>query len=290
MSEESCVKSNELGYDPFSQKSTARTRRLALFARRSTILMCSNSGAAHVGSSLSVIDILAVLYSGSANISPAKVKDLERDLIIVSKGHAAAGVYAVLGIAGFFPIEWLDAYCSDGSPLGGHVTKGSVPGVEFSTGSLGHGLPFGTGSALAKKRLNVAGRVFVVLSDGECDEGSNWEAALLASHHRLDRLVVLIDRNGIQSLDSTEKTMRLEPLAEKWAAFGWHVQEVDGHDHETISNAIDDTEQDARPSVIICSTIKGKGVSFMENQVLWHYRSPIGDDLETALNELNEGA
>jgi transketolase len=250
--------------------------------------MCASARAAHIGSSLSVIDILSVLYSGAANVSPDRVTDPERDLVIVSKGHAAAGVYAVLGNAGFFPIEWLDGYCADGGPLGGHVTKGSVPGVELSTGSLGHGLPFGTGSALARRRRGLAGRIYVIMSDGECDEGSNWEAALLAAHHELTHLTVLIDRNGIQSLDTTERTVRLEPLADKWEAFGWHVLDVDGHDHDALARALHQTESDARPSVLICHTVKGKGVSFMEDQVLWHYRPPTGDSLEAALLELPE--
>ncbi len=221
-------------------------------------------------------------------MSPSQIEDAQRDLIIISKGHAAAGLYAVLGAVGFFPEALLSSYCEDGSPLGGHVSMGAVPGVELSTGSLGHGLPFGAGSVLARRRRKLAGRVFVVLSDGECDEGSNWEAALFAAHHTLGELVVLIDRNGIQSLDSTERTLKLEPLADKWAAFGWHVLEVDGHDHEAISSAITQAEFDPRPSVVICKTVKGKGVSFMENQILWHYRPPIGDDLTAALKELSE--
>lgn len=261
---------------------------LANKSRRSAVSMCASANAAHIGSSLSVIDILSVLYSGSAHVSPASSTNLERDLVIVSKGHAAAGVYAVLGNSGFFPLDWLDDYCNDGSPLGGHVTKGLVPGVEFSTGSLGHGLPFGVGSSLARRLRNLAGRIFVVMSDGECDEGSNWEAALLAAHHELSHLIVLIDRNGLQSLDTTERTIRLEPLAEKWEAFGWHVLEIDGHDHISIEDAISKAKDDSRPTVIICHTVKGKGVSFMENQVKWHYRPPSGSELDTALLELPE--
>jgi len=248
--------------------------------------MCGHAKAAHIGSSLSVIDILAVLYSGAANINPNMVDYPDRDIVIVSKGHAAAATYAVLGHAGYFPLEWLDEYCSDGGSLGGHVTKGRVPGVELSTGSLGHGLPFATGIAIARSRQGKPGRIFVVMSDGECDEGSNWEAALLAGHHRLGNLTVLIDRNGVQSLADTEQTVRLEPLAEKWTAFGWSVHDVDGHNHAEIRAALKRAKNEAQPTVLICRTVKGKGVSFMEDQILWHYRPPSESELIAALSEL----
>lgn len=241
-----------------------------------------------MASSLSSVDILSVLYAGGSNVHPDQVEAPERDVVIMSKGHAAAAAYAVLGHAGFFPLEWLDEYCSDGGPLGGHVTKGRVPGVEISTGSLGHGLPFATGIALARSRQGNPGRVFVVMSDGECDEGSNWEAALLAGHHRLGSLTVLIDRNGIQSLAGTEQTVRLEPLADKWAAFGWSVHDVDGHDHEEIAEGLGRARDEVQPTVLICRTVKGKGVSFMENQVVWHYRPPDEAELTAALSELRD--
>ena len=247
---------------------------LARNARLSAISMCTRARAAHLGSSLSLIDILAVLYSGSARVDVDTVDDADRDVVIISKGHAAAAVYAVLAHAGFFPLQWLESYCSDGGQLGGHVTSGSIPGVEFSTGSLGHGLPFGVGVALAAQRRRSPARVFVVLSDGECDEGSNWEAALVASHHELGNLVVLIDRNGLQSLAATEQTVRLEPFADKWRAFGWLVSEIDGHEHRAIAKAIQEAQAGSQPTVIICRTIKGKGVSFMEDQIVWHYRPP----------------
>lgn len=265
---------------------TDASEELARKSRIRAIEMCSRAQAAHIGSSLSVIDILSVLYAGAANIRPEITNDPARDVVIVSKGHAAAGVYAVLGNSGFFPVKWLDDYCVDGGRLGGHVTSGAIPGVELSTGSLGHGLPFGTGVALGKRWRAAGGRVFVILSDGECDEGSNWEAALLAAHHSLGNLVVLIDRNGLQSLDRTENTVRLEPLGAKWSAFGWTVADVDGHDHQAIRDALEDANSVQRPTVVICHTVKGKGVSFMENSVLWHYRPPAGDELESALAEL----
>ena len=263
------------------------TEALARSARISAVTICSQAGAAHVGSALSVIDILAVLYGQVARISPASINDPERDIVLISKGHAAAGVYAVLGNAGFFPMAWLDTYCQDGAPLGGHVTA-SVPGVELSTGALGHALPFGVGRALAAVRDGSPRSTYLVLSDGECDEGSNWEAALLAAHHELGNLTVVIDRNGLQSLTTTELTLRLEPLAEKWAAFGWAVHEVNGHDHAALIRAI--TTRDDRPTVVIASTTKGRGVDYMEGQVPWHYKSPSAEQLADAISQLEAGA
>lgn len=259
------------------------SRRLAKEARRSALRMCSASGASHIGSALSVIDILAVLYSGVARIGPQNLSNPDRDHIIVSKGHAAAGLYAVLGHAGFFPVGLLDSYCDDGAELGGHVTAGKVPGVEFSTGSLGHGLPFGVGLSLSRKRRGLGGRTFVVMSDGECDEGTTWESALLASHHGLGSLLVVIDRNRLQSFTSTELTLRLEPFAEKWRSFGWRVVECDGHDHDDLASALGEVPDQETPTVVIGKTIKGKGVPFMEDDIAWHYRSPNSEELASAL-------
>lgn len=265
---------------------TPDSRELATRSRVHVLTMCARAKAAHVGSSLSCVDILAVLYAGGASVGPDLPAGEAQDVVIVSKGHAAAATYAVLAEAGFFPTDWLDLYAADESPLGGHVTH-SVPGVELSTGSLGHGLPFGAGVALAHQRDCSTARVFVVMSDGECDEGTTWESALFAAHHGLGGLTALIDRNGIQSLAGTEETMRLEPLADKWRAFGWQVLIVDGHDHDAISAALSTTSQDlTRPSVVICQTIKGKGVSFMEDQVLWHYRPPTPEQASAGIAEL----
>lgn len=265
---------------------TQRIRSLATRARVQVINMCARSQAAHVASSLSCVDMLSVLYGGGANIHPQCLTDTSRDIIIVSKGHAASATYAVLAEAGFFPVDWLDDYGKDGSPLGGHVTH-SVPGVELSTGSLGHGLPFGTGVALANQRDGSSSHVFVLMSDGECDEGTTWEAALFAAHHRLGGLTVMIDRNRIQSLTGTEETIALEPLADKWIAFGWHVIAVDGHDHDALLSAVVSARSNLdQPSVLICETIKGKGVSFMENKVLWHYRPPSHEQAANAILEI----
>lgn len=263
---------------------TSDSQVVARNARRSVVRMTAAAKAAHTGSSLSVIDMLSVLY---VDCLDSNLNTRPNDLVLVSKGHAAAGVYAVLAHAGFFPIELLETYCKDGSALGGHVTRNPALGISFSTGSLGHALPFGVGRALASRRQEIDSKIYVVLSDGECDEGSNWEAALLASHLQLDNLVVLIDRNGLQSLGSTESTVRLEPLAEKWQAFGWSVLRVDGHDHNALKDALGEGDvSSSKPMVVICDTVKGFGVSFMENSVLWHYKSPNGEDLDLAISEL----
>lgn len=266
------------------------SRALARASRISALRATNVGKSSHIGSCLSVIDILAVLYGGVARVRPDDPNDPSRDIVVLSKGHAAAGLYSVLAHSGFFPLEWLADYSRDGSRLGGHVTSTSVPGVELSTGSLGHGLPFGVGVALAAKREGNPRTVYIVMSDGECDEGTTWESALLAAHHGLDNLVVAIDRNHLQSLADTEETLRLEPFADKWIAFGWDVLTVDGHDHVALRRALGgpsgSTEDRARPRVVICETVKGKGVSFMENTVLWHYRPPDADALAAALSEL----
>jgi transketolase len=256
---------------------------LALAARREIITMTSEASASHVASALSVIDVLSVLYAGGANISPENCEQADRDIIILSKGHAASALYAVLALQGFFPSEWLKNYCGNDAPLGGHVTHKGVPGVELSTGSLGHGLPYGLGIAMARKMSGLSGRVFVILSDGECDEGTTWESAMIANHHKLDNLTVIIDRNRIQSLTFTEETLKLEPLAEKWKAFGWETRVENGHDHEALFIALN---KSTNALCVIANTIKGKGVDFMENSVLWHYKSPTADDVKNALSQL----
>ena len=254
-------------------------------ARELIVKMVSAAKASHVGSSLSVIDILAALYSGTANISPQNFKSDQRDIVIMSKGHAAAAYYSILHIVGFISAKDVDEYGQNGALLGGHVTSG-IPGVELSTGSLGHGLPYGVGIALARKNDRKQGRVFIIMSDGECDEGTTWESALLANHHKLDNLIVIVDRNRLQSLTDTELTLKLEPFAAKWEAFGWTVREVNGHDVGQINNAC---EASSSPICIIANTTKGKGVSFMENSVLWHYRTPSNEELIDALKQISDG-
>ena len=243
----------------------------------------------HIASILSMADILAVLYGEVLCYKPEEPKWAGRDRFILSKGHAGAGVYATLAESGFFPVEKLQSHYQDGSDLSGHVSHKGIPGVEFSTGSLGHGLPVAAGMALAAKINNENNRAFVLLGDGECDEGSNWEAILFAAHHKLDNLVAIVDRNMLQSIYSTEDTLSLEPFAEKWKAFGWNVVDVDGHDHEQLVNACN-SKITGKPLCVVANTTKGKGISFMENQVLWHYRNPQGEEYEAAIRELDDNA
>jgi transketolase len=262
------------------------TVELARAIRLDVVQMTSRGRSSHVGSGLSIADLLAVLYGSVLRVNPADPTWRDRDRFILSKGHAGASVYSALARSGFFDPELLATHCADGSILSGHVSH-LVPGVDLSTGSLGHGLGVGCGMAFAlKRRGSSPARVFVVLSDGECDEGSNWEAALFAAHHRLDNLVAVIDYNRIQSLASTDSTISLEPFADKWRAFGWHVIEVDGHDHDQLADALQVDGGRRTPTVVIAHTTKGKGVSFMENSVLWHYRSPQDDEFDAAIAEL----
>ena len=257
---------------------------LAKNARIEILKMTSSAKASHVASSLSVIDLLAVLYSGIANITPDNYKKIDRDIVILSKGHAAAAIYSVLALKKFFDISLLAKYCGDGAQLGGHVTSTGVPGVELSTGSLGHGLPYGLGIAISRKLTKSVGDVFVVMSDGECDEGTTWESALIANHYNLNNLCVIIDRNKIQSLDFTESTIALEPFKDKWESFGWDVMEVDGHDYLALIESLN--TKSSKPKCIIANTTKGKGVDFMENTVLWHYKSPNTEELSQAISQV----
>lgn len=264
-----------------------RCTDLALRIRRHVLYMTHRANASHVGSCLSIADLLAALYDGVLRVDPARPDWADRDRFILSKGHGCAALYAVLAEQGFFPKEWLETYCQDGGKLPGHITSHGIPGVEVSTGSLGHGLPIGCGMALAGKHDNQPYRVFVLLSDGECDEGSTWEAVLFAPHHHLDNLVAIVDYNKIQSFGRVEEVLDLEPLAAKWRAFGWAVREIDGHDYGEIEDALKSIPfESSRPSCVIAHTVKGKGVSFMENQLAWHYKSPNDEQLRQALAEL----
>ena len=243
-----------------------------------------------MGSCLSIADIVAVLYGGVLRIDGRRPDWDDRDRFIFSKGHAAAVVYAALAERGFFPLEWLDQYCANGAPLGGHLTRHGVPGVDFSTGSLGHGLSLGCGTAVAARADGSNRRTFVILSDGECDEGSIWEAVLFAGHRRLANLVAIVDYNKIQSFGTVREVLDLEPFADKWRACGWSVREIDGHSHADLLEALTTAPwEQGKPSVAIAHTIKGKGVSFMEGHLLWHYRSPDERQMQAALAELEAG-
>lgn len=266
------------------------SEQLAWKIRRHGIEMTHLSHGSHIGAILSVADIIAVLYNDIANVNPQNPKMSDRDRVILSKGHAGAAIYAALAEKGFFDVDELKTHYADGSRLSGHVSHKGVPGVEFSTGSLGHGLSVAAGMAYAAKKDHKNHRVFVILGDGECDEGSVWEAALMANHYKLNNLVAIIDHNKMQSLDFCENTIALAPFADKWKAFGWNVLDIDGHDHDALKAAFDNaTLLTEKPTVIIANTIKGKGISFMENNILWHYRFPHeGEEYDSALAELKE--
>lgn len=263
------------------------TEDLAKRIRIDSLKMVADARASHIGSALSIADIVAVLYGAILKTNPLNPYWTNRDRFILSKGHACVAVYAALAEIGFFPVDELKNYGKDFSPLMNHISH-KVPGVEFSTGSLGHGLPFGVGKALAARRLKNDWRTFVLLSDGELGEGSNWEAMMFAAHHQLDNLVAIIDYNKLQSLTTVEKTLGIEPLKDKIQSFGWSVCEVDGHNHFELKSALCSSIWESRkPSLLIAHTIKGKGISFMENRVDWHYRSPNASELIMAMKELD---
>lgn len=256
-------------------------RNAALHSRKSAVLITAKARTSHIGSCLSVIDILAVLFSIKENQRESK-----NDQILLSKGHAAAGLYCVLD---YFKLlnSPLEEYCLNDSLIYGHVNHHASDQIPLSTGSLGHGLPFGIGLALAKKLRAQESKTFVVISDGELNEGTTWESALFAGHHELRNLTVIIDRNRMQSLGFTEETLKLNPIREKWESFGWSVREIDGHDYKEILNSV--LSPSSTPLCIIANTVKGKGVSFMENSLEWHYKSASDSELESAIQEIELG-
>ena len=269
-----------------SSKALSNTHELASRIRRHVLHMTSTGGGAHVGAVFSCADILAVLYGGILRVDPGAPESPARDRFVLSKGHAGAGLYAALAERGFFPVEQLLTHYQDGSDLSGHVSH-KLPGVDVSTGSLGHGLSIAAGMAYAARLKSAPHRVFCLLSDGECDEGSTWEAALFAAHHGLSNLVAIVDYNRIQGIGRVSEVLGLEPFADKWRAFGWAVREVGGHDHEALRTALEDIPLiPGQPLCLLAHTTKGKGVSFMEDTVLWHYRIPRGAEFDAALAEL----
>lgn len=254
--------------------------------RALSLTMVHQANASHISGALSMAEILSVLYGSILRKNPEQPDFADRDRFILSKGHSCCGLYAALALSGYFDLEQLSEFGRNGSPFMTHVSH-KVPGVEFSTGSLGHGLPFGLGKALSAKKKNLDWRTFVLLSDGELNEGSNWEAFLLAPQLKLDNLVAIIDYNKIQSLGRTEEVIDLEPLADKFRAFRWSVREVNGHDVDALAEALESIPwEPGKPSCLIAHTIKGKGVSFMEDQLLYHYRPPDAEQLAQALQEL----
>ncbi|MFB5267642.1 transketolase [Paenibacillus enshidis] len=250
-----------------------------------TIIHRAKTG--HTGGSLSNTDILTALYYEVMNIDPSNPKRADRDRFIASKGHSVESLWCVLADLGFFPKEELETYSQFGTRLIGHPNN-KVPGIEMNTGALGHGLPISVGMALAAKRDGQSYRVFCLMGDGEQAEGSNWEAAMAGAHYKLDNLVGIIDRNGLQISGSTEDVMGLEPLEDKWAAFGWNVISVDGNDMEQLVRTFRSApEVEGKPTLIVANTVKGKGVSFAENVPAWHHHVPNDEQLELALAELS---
>ena len=260
--------------------------------RVAALRMISRANAAHVGTVFSCAELLACLYGRILRVRPEQPAWPGRDRFVMSKGHGSAGLYAALALRGFFPRGRLDEFSVDGGSLYGHVTHRGVPGVDVSTGALGHGLALAVGFAAGAMRQAAPWRVYALLSDGECDEGSTWEAALLAHAWKQSNLTAVIDYNKIQSLGRVDDVVPLEPFAEKWKAFGWDTREVDGHDIPALLDVLDPERwvPTDRPRCIIAHTIKGKGVSFMEDALLWHYRTPKGEEYERALAELERSA
>ncbi|NBR27527.1 MAG: transketolase [Betaproteobacteria bacterium] len=264
--------------------------RRSVALRRRIVEVMNNAGRGHLASAFSLVEILRVLYDSTLHIDPAKPLLPERDRFILSKGHGCLALYVLLADKGFFPAEELRTFCRFDSMLGGHPEP-CVPGVEISTGSLGHGLPVAVGMALHAKFVRSPHRVFVVLGDGECNEGSVWEAAMAASKHRLDNLVALVDFNKHQSYGSTREVLDLEPFADKWRSFGFAVREADGHDVAALEKTLTDLPgEQGKPTVIICHTVKGKGISFTENNLKWHHKSGLKEnemrDLLAALEDV----
>lgn len=262
--------------------------RFAKDIRLRALELCYQKRTSHIGGALSVADILAVLYGGMLAISAEDADNPDRDRLFYSKGHACSALYAALELRGFFPgLDLLQEFTENGSYFTSHINH-RLAGVELSTGSLGHALGVSCGSALAGMRRGKAHHVFTIVSDGELDEGSNWEAILFAAHHGLDNLVLIVDYNKIQSFGAVADVMALEPLADKFNAFNWSVTEVDGHSIAALEHAIGSakTTRAGRPHCIIAHTVKGKGITFMENDLAWHYRSPKDADYAAALAEL----
>lgn len=265
-------------------------QRLTLLAKklRKTILhMIVNAHASHIASSYSIVEILTYLYECVLNFDPNDPLNIQRDRFILSKGWGVSALYAILAQKGFFDKELLKTHCINGSNLIGSATRNGIPGIEATTGSMGHGLPIGVGMALAAKLQNLPYRVFVLIGDGECDEGSTWEAILQAGHHKLDNLTVIVDYNKWQSFGRIKDILDLEPSVKKWQAFKWSVAEINGHDFPQIATTFAKLPfKKGKPSVIIAHTIKGKGVSVLENRNEWHYKTPTQVEIEIALKEL----
>lgn len=262
------------------------SRELAWRIRKHAIEMVHHAHASHIGGILSCADLIAVLCNNVAKIDPLNPKRADRDRIVLSKGHNGVAIYAALAELGFLDVKELEHYGEDGGIFSCHISHKHVPGIEITTGSLGHGVCVACGMALNAKLKNLEYKVFAIVGDGECNEGSVWETVMLANQYKLDNFIVIVDVNGMQAMGDTKTVIDMEPLTDKWHAFGWYVVDVkDGHDHNALKQAFLE-DSNGLPKVILARTIKGKGISFMENQLLWHYRDPQGEFYEQALKEL----
>jgi len=257
---------------------------MAKKVRKSIVKMNAKSSASHSGTALSMVEILIILYAKILNIDPNNPLDKRRDRFILSKGHGSSALYATLAHFGFFDLNILERFYIDNGLLPGHLDKEAVAGIEVSSGSLGHGLSIGVGMSIASKVDKLDNKVFVLSGDGELNEGSMWEAIMFAPQHKLDNLTLIVDYNKLQGYGKTNEVINLEPLGEKFKSFGWTVLEIDGHDFNEIETAL--LVSANKPKVIIAHTVKGKGVSFMENEFIWHYKSPNEEQLKQALEEL----
>ena len=261
---------------------------IALTIRQRTIKTSAKARIPHLGSCLSCVELLTALYWQELKLDVEKPQCPERDRFVLSKGHGAPVLFQVLAERGFFPVERLSEFGKSGSVFHEHPPKpGFIPGVEAATGSLGHGLPMALGMAIAQRIQGINSRCYALLSDGECNEGSIWEAAMLAAAQGVANLTAIIDYNKWQATGRSQEVMALDPMGAKWEAFGWHTQEIDGHDLNAITNSLNKARsENAKPSVIVAHTIKGKGVSFMEDNNNWHYRTPNDEELANTLEEL----
>jgi transketolase len=269
------------------QQLIADLEKKANHFRKVMVKMMAKAGSGHLGPALSSADLMTALFFHILRIDPRKPDDPRRDRFILSAGHKCGILYVCLAEKGYFSQEWLDSFLEYDKTLGGHPDMRKIPGVEASTGSLGHGLSIGVGMALAGKYDRLEYRVFVLLGDGELNEGSNWEAAMSAYHYKLDNLIAIVDRNRFQVDGPTEEIMTLDPIADKWRGFGWETAEIDGHNMAEIVKTLSNVPITAgKPTAVVAHTTKGKGVSFMENQVSWHYRAPTPEEAAKALEEL----
>jgi transketolase len=258
----------------------------ALEARKDILRTLHKALQSHIGSCLSCIDIMAVLYNGILQLDPKRPNMPNRDRFVLSKGHAICSLLVCLAKRGFIPKSDLDLYCRDGSNYTGHPIRDFIPGIEISAGSLGHGLPMATGMAVACRKKGDTGRIFCLMGDGECNEGSVWEAVMFAAKHRLSNLTVIVDRNRLQSYGWDKDVLNMDDIAEKFRVFGWEAVDINGHDYSLIENKLG-TQPKHKPFAIVAHTIKGKGISFMENKLEWHFLSPKQTDYESGMKELN---